>query len=43
MLGDEIEEAQRRVKTDAYQLSIGEVLNMYKNAELVINPDFQQS
>jgi len=42
MLTDEIESAQRRVKTDAYQLSIGEVLNMYKNAELVINPDFQR-
>jgi uncharacterized protein DUF262 len=42
MLAEEIESAQRRVKTDAYQLSIGEVLNMYKNAELIINPDFQR-
>jgi Protein of unknown function DUF262 len=42
MLKDEIDAAQRLVKTDAYQLSIGEVVNMYKDKELVINPDFQR-
>lgn len=42
MLKDEIEVAQRLVKTDAYQLSISELVNMYKNGELVINPDFQR-
>jgi uncharacterized protein with ParB-like and HNH nuclease domain len=42
MLKDEIEAAQRRVKTDAYQLSIGEVVNMYKDEEFIINPDFQR-
>lgn len=42
MLKDEIENAQRFVKTDAYQLSIGEVVNMYKDEEFVINPDFQR-
>jgi uncharacterized protein with ParB-like and HNH nuclease domain len=42
MLKDEIEAAQRRVKTDAYQLSIGEVVNMYKDQEFIINPDFQR-
>ena len=42
MLKDEIDNAQRLVKTDAYQLSIGEVINMYKNDEFVINPDFQR-
>jgi hypothetical protein len=42
MLTDEIETARRHVKTDAYQLSIGEIINMYKDAELVINPDFQR-
>lgn len=42
MLKDEIENAQRLVKTDAYQLSIGEVINMYKDEEFVINPDFQR-
>src|ERR1043166_1123271 len=42
MLKDEIENAQRLVKTDAYQMSIGEVVNMYKDKEFVINPDFQR-
>ena len=42
MLKDEIENVQRSVKTDAYQLSIGEIVNMYKDGELVINPDFQR-
>jgi len=42
MLKDEIDNAQRLVKTDAYQMSIGEVVNMYKDAEFVINPDFQR-
>jgi hypothetical protein len=42
MLKDEIEIAQRLVRTDAYQLSISELVNMYKSGELVINPDFQR-
>lgn len=42
MLKDEIENAQRLVKTDAYQISIGEVVNMYKDGEFIINPDFQR-
>lgn len=42
MLKDEIESAQRLVKTDAYQMSIGEIINMYKDGELIINPDFQR-
>lgn len=42
MLKDEIENAQRLVKTDAYQMSVGEVVNMYKEGEFVINPDFQR-
>lgn len=42
MLKDEIENAQRLVKTDAYQMSIGEVVNMYKDEEFIINPDFQR-
>lgn len=42
MLNEEIEDAQRLVKTDAYQLSIGEIVNMYKDEEFIINPDFQR-
>jgi len=42
MLDAEIEKAKRLVKTDAYQMSLGEVVNMYKADELIINPDFQR-
>lgn len=42
MLSNEIESAQHLVKTDAYQMSIGEVVNMYRDGEIVINPDFQR-
>jgi hypothetical protein len=30
MLNEEIENAQRLVKTDAYQMSVGEIINMTK-------------
>jgi len=42
MLTDEIASAQRTVKTDAYQMSIGEIVSMYDNRELVIDPEFQR-
>jgi Protein of unknown function DUF262 len=42
MLTEEIVSAQRLVKTDAYQMSIGEVVSMYDNGELIINPEFQR-
>ena len=42
MLDNEIKQAQRSVKTDAYQLSIGEIINMYREEEILINPNFQR-
>jgi len=42
MLTQEIEVAQRLVKTDAYQMSIGEIITMYNDEELIIDPDFQR-
>ncbi len=42
MLTEEIANAQRFVRTDAYQMSIGEVVSMYENREIVINPEFQR-
>jgi hypothetical protein len=38
----EIDASQRLVRADAYQLSIGEVVNMYDNEEIVIDPEFQR-
>jgi hypothetical protein len=42
MLSEEMDRAQRLVKTDAYQMSIGEIVNMYKDGDFLINPDFQR-
>lgn len=42
MLADEIEHAQRLVRTDAYQMSIGEIVSMYNSDEIVIDPEFQR-
>jgi len=42
MLKDEIDSAQRRVRTDAYQMSIGEIVGMYEAGEIVIDPEFQR-
>ncbi len=42
MLSKEIEVSQRLVRTDAYQMSVGEIVNMYKDGEIVVNPDFQR-
>jgi hypothetical protein len=42
MLSAEIEKAQRLVRTDAYQMSFGEIVNMYDNREIIIDPEFQR-
>ncbi|WIA58361.1 DUF262 domain-containing protein [Sphingobium sp. WTD-1] len=42
MLLNEIEQAQRLVKTDAYQMSIGEIVTMYEDEEITIDPEFQR-
>jgi hypothetical protein len=42
MLEQEIINAQRQVRTDAYQMSIGEIVSMYENGEIKIDPEFQR-
>lgn len=42
MLAQEIEVAQRLVRTDAYQMSMGEIVTMYNEEELIIDPEFQR-
>ncbi len=42
MLLDEITSAQRLVRTDAYQMSLGEIVGMYEKEEIIIEPDFQR-
>ncbi|MFY2823923.1 DUF262 domain-containing protein [Ruegeria sp. MALMAid1280] len=41
-LDEEIKRARKTVVTDGYDMSIGEVVNLYKNEELVIDPVFQR-
>lgn len=42
MLNNEIDAAQRLVRTDAYQMSLGEIVNMYEAEEIIIHPEFQR-
>lgn len=39
---DEIEEHRRNIRSDSYQMSIGEVLNLYRDHEIRIRPEFQR-
>jgi hypothetical protein len=41
-LEQEIDRAQKLVRTDSLQMSIGELATMYEDGELVINPEFQR-
>lgn len=41
-LDEEIGSARRRISTDSYPMSIGELTNLYRDGELVISPAFQR-
>ncbi|PIT62456.1 hypothetical protein BHC47_05025 [Snodgrassella alvi] len=41
-LKKEIDEARLQIHTDSYPMSIGELVNLYEDNELDINPDFQR-
>ena len=41
-LTEEIELASRRVRTDAYSMSIGELVSQYEDGDLIIDPEFQR-
>lgn len=38
----EVEEARKEIKTDQLQMSVGELLNLYKEKELKLNPTYQR-
>ena len=38
----EIEKASQDIVKDGYEMSIGELLNLYRDDELVIDPEFQR-
>lgn len=39
---DEIESARQNIKTDGYSMSIGEIINLYRDEELILDPAFQR-
>lgn len=41
-LAEEIQTARKKVVTDGYEMSMGEILNLYKDGELKIDPVFQR-
>lgn len=41
-LVEEIESAARSVRTDAYSMSIGELVSQYEDGDLIIDPEFQR-
>lgn len=41
-LQKEIEEMSKAIKTDSYPMSIGEIINIYNDGDLVINPAYQR-
>ena len=41
-LVDEIQAARKNIVTDGYEMSLGEIINLYKDRELVIDPVFQR-
>lgn len=41
-LEKEIEKARKEIVSDGYDMSLGEVMNLYKDGELKINPEFQR-
>ena len=42
MLQDQIDLQRNRILTDGYAMSIGEILNLYADNELIIDPEFQR-
>ena len=42
-LQEQIEVAARTIATDSYAMSIGELINMYRDEEIDIHPEFQRA
>ena len=39
---DEVQAARKKVVTDGYEMSLGELINLYRDDELKIDPVFQR-
>ena len=41
-LDKQIESARKEIATDGYDMSVGEILNLYRDGELIIHPEYQR-
>ena len=41
-LREEIDTRSKAISTDSYQMSIGELINLYRDNEIDIHPEFQR-
>ena len=41
-LDEQIAKARKEISPDGYEMSIGEIINLYKSDELTVNPEFQR-
>jgi hypothetical protein len=42
VLNSEIEEARQEIVSDGYDMSVGELINLYRDQEIFINPSYQR-
>jgi hypothetical protein len=40
-LEEQILAARREIKPDGYDMSVGEIMNLYRDKELIINPAYR--
>ena len=41
-LTDEIQQARKVIVSDGYEMSVGEIISLYRDKEIVISPDYQR-
>src|SRR5579872_1679975 len=41
-LDDEIKKASSKIFNDGYEMSLGEIISLYKADELIVNPEYQR-
>ena len=41
-LEDTLDRTRKDVKTESYPMSIGEIISMYENDEILLNPEYQR-
>src|SRR5580658_384265 len=42
VLDQQIEKARKEIAPDGYDMSVGEILNLYRDNELIIHPEYQR-